>query len=64
MAQVALLGGLVSHSDGLIHSALGCLQSLDLMDGWFFFFVLFEALTCVGSCIITFISDGLLILVR
>ncbi|KAH7546757.1 hypothetical protein FEM48_Zijuj01G0235300 [Ziziphus jujuba var. spinosa] len=32
-AEVALLGGLVSHSDGLINSALGSLQNLDLMDG-------------------------------
>lgn len=34
--QVALLGGLVSHSDGLISSAVNGLQSLDLMDGKFF----------------------------
>ncbi|KAA8523649.1 hypothetical protein F0562_010072 [Nyssa sinensis] len=32
-AEVALSGGLVSHSDGLIDSAVNCLQSLDLMDG-------------------------------
>ncbi|XP_050138630.1 uncharacterized protein LOC126614962 isoform X1 [Malus sylvestris] len=32
-AEVALLGGLVSHSDGLIDSAINCLQSLDVMDG-------------------------------
>ncbi|KAF3453419.1 hypothetical protein FNV43_RR03859 [Rhamnella rubrinervis] len=32
-AEVALLAGLVSHSDGLINSALSCLQGLDLMDG-------------------------------
>lgn len=31
--QVALVCGLVSHSDGLIDSALRCLQTLDLMDG-------------------------------
>ncbi|WKA12503.1 hypothetical protein VitviT2T_029878 [Vitis vinifera] len=33
-AEVALVCGLVSHSDGLIDSALGCLQTLDLMDGF------------------------------
>ncbi|KAK7847412.1 upf0505 protein c16orf62 like protein, partial [Quercus suber] len=32
-AEVALLCGLVSHSDGLIDSAINCLLSLDLMDG-------------------------------
>ncbi|GMY31180.1 VPS35 endosomal protein sorting factor-like isoform X1 [Fagus crenata] len=32
-AEVALLCGLVSHSDGLIDSAMNCLQSLDLVDG-------------------------------
>ncbi|XP_022733809.1 UPF0505 protein C16orf62 homolog isoform X2 [Durio zibethinus] len=32
-AEVALLGGLVSHSDGLIDSALDCLQSFDRMEG-------------------------------
>ncbi|KAM1041248.1 hypothetical protein ACFX13_031192 [Malus domestica] len=32
-AEVALLGGLVSHSDGLIDSAINSLQSLDVMDG-------------------------------
>ncbi|KAM7251968.1 hypothetical protein ACFE04_023851 [Oxalis oulophora] len=32
-AEVALLGGLVSHSDGLIDSAISCLQSMDMMDG-------------------------------
>ena len=31
--QVALVCDLVSHSDGLIDSALRCLQTLDLMDG-------------------------------
>ncbi|XP_068312077.1 uncharacterized protein [Pyrus communis] len=32
-AEVALLGGLVSHSDGLIDSAINSLPSLDIMDG-------------------------------
>ncbi|XVF77393.1 hypothetical protein PTKIN_Ptkin14bG0039400 [Pterospermum kingtungense] len=32
-AEVALLGGLVSHSDGLIGSALTCLESFDGMEG-------------------------------
>lgn len=32
-AEVALLGGLVSHSDGLIDSAISCLQNFDLVDG-------------------------------
>ncbi|KAF8409587.1 hypothetical protein HHK36_005665 [Tetracentron sinense] len=32
-AEVALLGGLVSHSDGLIDSAISCLQNFDLTDG-------------------------------
>ncbi|XP_012460986.1 uncharacterized protein LOC105780964 isoform X1 [Gossypium raimondii] len=32
-AEVALLGGLVSHSDGLIDSAINCLQSSDWMEG-------------------------------
>ncbi|XVF57509.1 hypothetical protein PTKIN_Ptkin06aG0211000 [Pterospermum kingtungense] len=32
-AEVALLGGLVSHSDGLIGSALTCLESFDWMEG-------------------------------
>ncbi|XP_050246843.1 uncharacterized protein LOC126694549 isoform X1 [Quercus robur] len=32
-AEVALLCGLISHSDGLIDSAINCLLSLDLMDG-------------------------------
>ncbi|XP_057977457.1 uncharacterized protein LOC131164347 [Malania oleifera] len=32
-AEVALLSGLISHSNGLIDSAICCLQSLDLMDG-------------------------------
>ncbi|XP_024021674.1 UPF0505 protein [Morus notabilis] len=32
-AEVALLGGLVSHSEGLLNSAISCLQSLDRMDG-------------------------------
>ncbi|KAH7544413.1 hypothetical protein JRO89_XS15G0163600 [Xanthoceras sorbifolium] len=32
-AEVALLAGLVSHSDGLIDSALGCLQSVELING-------------------------------
>ncbi|XP_038690110.1 VPS35 endosomal protein sorting factor-like isoform X2 [Tripterygium wilfordii] len=32
-AEVALLGGLVSHADGLIASAMSCLQSLQLEDG-------------------------------
>ncbi|KAK3030042.1 hypothetical protein RJ639_038141, partial [Escallonia herrerae] len=31
-AEVALLGGLISHSDGLIDSAISCLQYADLMD--------------------------------
>ncbi|KAL6975265.1 hypothetical protein U1Q18_024059 [Sarracenia purpurea var. burkii] len=31
--EVALFGGLVSHSDGLLGSAIICLQTLDLMDG-------------------------------
>lgn len=32
-AEVALLGGLVSHSDGLIDSAINCLQNVDLIEG-------------------------------
>ncbi|OMP04384.1 Vacuolar protein sorting-associated protein 35 [Corchorus olitorius] len=32
-AEVALLGGLVSHADGLIDSAINCLQSFDGMGG-------------------------------
>ncbi|KAL6199402.1 hypothetical protein ACLB2K_029186 [Fragaria x ananassa] len=32
-AEVALLGGLVSHSDGLIDSAINSLQFLEVMDG-------------------------------
>ncbi|KAJ7963774.1 UPF0505 protein C16orf62-like [Quillaja saponaria] len=32
-AEVALVGGLVSHSDGLIDSSVSCLQSLDKTDG-------------------------------
>ncbi|EOY12279.1 Uncharacterized protein TCM_030833 isoform 2 [Theobroma cacao] len=32
-AEVALLGGLVSHCDGLIDSAISCLQSFDWMEG-------------------------------
>ncbi|XP_042519165.1 VPS35 endosomal protein sorting factor-like [Macadamia integrifolia] len=32
-AEVALLGGLVSHTDGLIDSAINCLQSLELTNG-------------------------------
>ncbi|XP_004294391.1 PREDICTED: UPF0505 protein C16orf62 homolog [Fragaria vesca subsp. vesca] len=32
-AEVALLGGLVSHSDGLIDSAINSLQVLEVMDG-------------------------------
>lgn len=32
-AEVALLGGLISHSDGLLDSAITCLESLDLMNG-------------------------------
>ncbi|KAK8706019.1 hypothetical protein V6N13_049601 [Hibiscus sabdariffa] len=32
-AEVALLGGLVSHSDGLIDSAINCLQNSDSMEG-------------------------------
>ncbi|XP_028800318.1 VPS35 endosomal protein sorting factor-like [Neltuma alba] len=32
-AEVALQGGLFSHSDELIDSAIGCLQSSDIMDG-------------------------------
>lgn len=31
--QVALACGLVSHSDGLIDSAVKCLQTLEQMDG-------------------------------
>lgn len=34
--QVALLAGLISHSDGLVDSAISCLQSVDLINGWFF----------------------------
>lgn len=33
-AEVAFLGGLVSHSDGLIDSAIGCLHTLDIIDGF------------------------------
>ncbi|XP_020962603.1 UPF0505 protein C16orf62 homolog isoform X1 [Arachis ipaensis] len=32
-AEVAFLVGLVSHSDGLIDSAVGCLQTLNITDG-------------------------------
>ncbi|KAJ4975936.1 hypothetical protein NE237_001042 [Protea cynaroides] len=32
-AEVALLGGLVSHTDGLIDSAISCLQSLEVTNG-------------------------------
>ncbi|KAM6553777.1 hypothetical protein CsatB_014539 [Cannabis sativa] len=32
-AEVALLSGLVSHSDGLLNSAISCLLSLDMMEG-------------------------------
>ncbi|XP_052207188.1 uncharacterized protein LOC127811403 [Diospyros lotus] len=32
-AEVALVGGLVSHSDGLLDSAIKCLQTSDPMDG-------------------------------
>ncbi|XP_057474859.1 uncharacterized protein LOC130762978 isoform X2 [Actinidia eriantha] len=32
-AEVALLGGLVSHTDGLLDSAIICLQTLNLLDG-------------------------------
>ncbi|BBH02020.1 hypothetical protein Prudu_012459 [Prunus dulcis] len=32
-AEVALLGGLISHSDGLIDSAINSLQILDVLDG-------------------------------
>ncbi|PIA28399.1 hypothetical protein AQUCO_07000016v1, partial [Aquilegia coerulea] len=31
--KVALLGGLVCHADGLIHSAIDCLQSVDQSEG-------------------------------
>ncbi|KAJ8774499.1 hypothetical protein K2173_016945 [Erythroxylum novogranatense] len=31
--EVALMGGLVSHSDGLIVATLSCLESVDLRDG-------------------------------
>ncbi|XP_057441139.1 uncharacterized protein LOC130733086 isoform X2 [Lotus japonicus] len=33
-AEVALSGGLVSHSDGLIDSAISCLHTLDIIDGF------------------------------
>ncbi|RDY10057.1 hypothetical protein CR513_05484, partial [Mucuna pruriens] len=33
-AEVALLGGLVSHSDGLIDSAISCLHTSDIVDGF------------------------------
>ncbi|KAK7300034.1 hypothetical protein RJT34_10865 [Clitoria ternatea] len=33
-AEVALLGGLVSHTDGLIDSAISCLHTLDIIDGF------------------------------
>ncbi|XP_065862426.1 uncharacterized protein [Euphorbia lathyris] len=32
-AEVALLGGLISHADGLIVSAISCLEKLDYADG-------------------------------
>ncbi|PHU22466.1 hypothetical protein BC332_07573 [Capsicum chinense] len=32
-AEVALMAGLVSHSDGLVDSALRCLHSVDLLEG-------------------------------
>lgn len=33
MYQVALLGGFVSHSDGLINAAVNCLQNVDPVNG-------------------------------
>ncbi|KAK7276870.1 hypothetical protein RIF29_18016 [Crotalaria pallida] len=33
-AEVAFLGGLISHSDGLIDSAIGCLRTIDILDGF------------------------------
>ncbi|KAI4306118.1 hypothetical protein L6164_029425 [Bauhinia variegata] len=33
-AEVAFLGGLVSHSDGLLDSAISCLQSIDIRNGF------------------------------
>ncbi|XP_071725786.1 uncharacterized protein [Rutidosis leptorrhynchoides] len=32
-AEVSLFGGLISHSDGLLDSAIGCLQNVYLVDG-------------------------------
>ncbi|KAH9803872.1 VPS35 endosomal protein sorting factor-like [Citrus sinensis] len=32
-SEVALLAGLISHSDGLVDSAISCLQSVDLING-------------------------------
>ncbi|KAL4554184.1 hypothetical protein LXL04_037361 [Taraxacum kok-saghyz] len=32
-AEVSLLGGLISHSDGLLDSAVSCLQDVNLLDG-------------------------------
>ncbi|XP_023737038.1 uncharacterized protein LOC111884963 isoform X1 [Lactuca sativa] len=32
-AEVSLLGGLISHSDGLLDSAISCLQDVNLVDG-------------------------------
>nr|XP_043622248.1 VPS35 endosomal protein sorting factor-like isoform X2 [Erigeron canadensis] len=32
-AEVSLFGGLISHTDGLLDSALGCLQNVYLVDG-------------------------------
>lgn len=32
-AEAALLAGLISHSDGLVDSAISCLQSVDLING-------------------------------
>ncbi|CAH1449750.1 unnamed protein product [Lactuca virosa] len=32
-AEVSLLGGLISHSDGLLDSAISCLQDVNLLDG-------------------------------
>lgn len=34
-SQVALFGGLISHADGLIASAIGCFEKLDYTDGYF-----------------------------
>ncbi|KAI8010950.1 VPS35 endosomal protein sorting factor-like [Camellia lanceoleosa] len=51
-AEIALLGGLVSHSDGLLDSAIICLQTLDLMDG-----NAERGVTYIPRCMLTLINS-------